>query len=256
MKTYKAVGTKNFKLYVESFNRVEQYTQDNRTIQRVIFFNCLCDCGNKAVIRQASLKNTQSCGCQRIESNRSRRQDIAGQKFTRLTVISREQDSQFWKCLCDCGSETLAGITSLRNGDIKSCGCWQKDKAGENMLNMHKAKRHERGLPEDIPMSTEYNLERLEFKPLSAEILKRDLFTCAWCSQKSGELNVHHLDTWIRSPELRFTPTNLVTLCVACHKNIHKDGNSTVDPYMTILLQGYSNVMEDSYSARIELTPN
>lgn len=250
------IGKKFNQLTVVSLSRTESYVQDNGTKQNINYFECACDCGNTKIIRQASLGNTLSCGCQQTRENQSRAKDVTGQKFSRLTAIIRDTNSGKWLCRCECGKEVFVRLATLTNGDTKSCGCLQKEKASTSITNQHKAKRRERGLPEDIPMSTEYNLERLEFKPLSAEILKRDLFTCAWCSQKSGELNVHHLKTWISSPELRFTPSNLVTLCVPCHKRVHKDGNSTVNPYMTILLQGYSNIMEDDKAARLNLTPN
>lgn len=57
--------------------------------------------------------------------------DLTGQKFGKLTVIERSEDKidkngnrfVMWKCICDCGKETLAYACSLRNGSTKSCGC-------------------------------------------------------------------------------------------------------------------------------------
>ena len=37
-----------------------------------------------------------------------------------------------WKCVCDCGNETIVGQTLLQNGKTKSCGCIQRDIYKEN----------------------------------------------------------------------------------------------------------------------------
>lgn len=251
------IGQKFNRLTVISVDRVEKHTDVSGTKQTVKFYNCKCDCGNLTIVRQSGVKTTKSCGCQQTLSNKERRTDITGEKFGRLTVEKLDEATGKWICSCECGGESLSKLSSLRRGESQSCGCLQKEKASISISNQHKEKRRSRGLPEDVPMATQYALERQEFKPLSSAIMKRDFFTCAWCSQKAGELHVHHLETWMSSPELRFTKSNLVTLCVSCHKKVHVNGNTNpVDPYMTILLQGYANVMEDGYSARIELTPN
>jgi hypothetical protein len=57
--------------------------------------------------------------------------DISGQRFGMLTAISIDHLSvqrngcarALWKCRCDCGNETVASISNLRNGHTRSCGC-------------------------------------------------------------------------------------------------------------------------------------
>lgn len=52
--------------------------------------------------------------------------DLTGQRFTRLTVISRAENAgrrTAWHCKCDCGSMTVATTMCLRAGYVKSCGC-------------------------------------------------------------------------------------------------------------------------------------
>lgn len=239
------IGQKYNKLTVVSVNRVDYYQDSSGRKQSTKYFDCLCDCGNTTVVRQTSIYTVKSCGCQQTIANHLKREDVTGEKFGRLTALYRDNDLGKWVCSCECGGTRTSKLASLRNGDSKSCGCLQKEKASASITNQHKEKRRARGLSEDIPMSTQYSLERQEFKYLSLEIMKRDSFTCAWCSHKGGRLNVHHLDSWIEYPELRFTKTNLVTLCVGCHKSVHKNGNTTVDPFMNILLQGYANIVED-----------
>lgn len=65
-----------------------------------------------------------------------RTKDITGKKFSRLTVIGPSNQRtknrlQRWNCVCDCGATTTPTGYSLINGETKSCGCWQKEKARE-----------------------------------------------------------------------------------------------------------------------------
>lgn len=53
--------------------------------------------------------------------------DLSNQKFGRLTVVSRAdntpQGQARWNCLCDCGSNHVIKSILLRRGISKSCGC-------------------------------------------------------------------------------------------------------------------------------------
>ena len=52
--------------------------------------------------------------------------DVSGQKFDMLTavkVVGKLRKANLWLCMCDCGSETTAIVTQLRNGYKTSCGC-------------------------------------------------------------------------------------------------------------------------------------
>lgn len=57
--------------------------------------------------------------------------DLTGQKFNRLTVLYRVENSienkAQWACLCDCGNRIITTGKSLRSGNTKSCGCWNID---------------------------------------------------------------------------------------------------------------------------------
>jgi len=64
----------------------------------------------------------------------SKRLDLVGQKFGRLTVVkfSHVRDSRtYWLCKCDCGTEVIVLGGSLRSGRTKSCGCYRKEKTIE-----------------------------------------------------------------------------------------------------------------------------
>ena len=61
--------------------------------------------------------------------------DLTDQRFTRLTVIGRDEDhfppsgrrQTTWRCRCDCGNEiTILGM-SLSRGVTQSCGCLHRE---------------------------------------------------------------------------------------------------------------------------------
>ena len=65
------------------------------------------------------------------QKNPRKRIDLVGQKFGRLTVIKRMGNDKYrnsrWLCLCECGKEKIIRGSHLKSGDIKSCGCLQKE---------------------------------------------------------------------------------------------------------------------------------
>jgi len=85
-------------------------------------WRCLCDCGKEVSVYKNNLKSgkTRSCGCIRVER-------LEGQRFNKLTVLAEagrgKHGEVLWKCLCDCGKETIVGAKELRKSEIKSCGC-------------------------------------------------------------------------------------------------------------------------------------
>ena len=66
----------------------------------------------------------------------SRKIDLTGQKFGKLTVIeyagSDKNGHAKWHCKCDCGVEKTVLGTSLVRGFTTSCGCYHKEKAKAN----------------------------------------------------------------------------------------------------------------------------
>lgn len=56
--------------------------------------------------------------------------DITGEKFGMLTANKRVENDHrgnvMWDCSCECGETKIARGTSLRHGELKSCGCMTK----------------------------------------------------------------------------------------------------------------------------------
>jgi predicted restriction endonuclease len=55
-------------------------------------------------------------------------------------------------------------------------------------------------------------------------VFSRDGFTCQLCGQVGGSLQAHHIKRWSTNVDERYQVSNGVTLCVKCHKAIHKKG--------------------------------
>lgn len=53
--------------------------------------------------------------------------DLTGQKFGRLTVLSRYEENNRryaqWLCKCDCGNTKIVRTDLLKSGGVRSCGC-------------------------------------------------------------------------------------------------------------------------------------
>lgn len=85
-----------------------------------------CDCGKVIAARVRAVTAThtkrgpqRSCGCAKFDN-------IRGHKFGRLTAIEhagRRNTMSMWRCMCDCGTDTIVSSANLQGGGVKSCGC-------------------------------------------------------------------------------------------------------------------------------------
>ena len=105
---------------------------------KYVMWRCQCDCGNFINVRTTDLKNnhTQSCGCLHKEMlSKAKLIDLTGQVYERLTVIKRVDDyispsgshQVQWLCKCKCGKEVIVTGNNLKNGNSKSCGCYNRE---------------------------------------------------------------------------------------------------------------------------------
>ena len=64
--------------------------------------------------------------------------DLTGQRFGRLTVIERAENSSAgqarWRCQCNCGRESIVAGQALRSGVVVSCGCYKNEKSSERAM--------------------------------------------------------------------------------------------------------------------------
>jgi hypothetical protein len=66
--------------------------------------------------------------------------DIVGNRYGML-VVTRYMGGSKWKCLCDCGSESITGTHHLKSGNTKSCGCRKRAVLGESTTK-HGLRKH------------------------------------------------------------------------------------------------------------------
>jgi hypothetical protein len=94
----------------------EERTKDGQTQ-----WECLCDCGNKKIVRRSNLRSgsSKSCGCMTSP-------DITGQRFGKWTVIGKTKlkdkwGAILWDCLCECGTRKNIAGKDLKRGNTKGC---------------------------------------------------------------------------------------------------------------------------------------
>ncbi len=94
---------------------------------------CLCGVERAALTGELRRGNSKSCGCLNRETgNPSVRKDIAGQRFGRAVAVAPNGfhgPRVLWQCVCDCGGQFTATVTSLLRGSTKSCGCIRREMA-------------------------------------------------------------------------------------------------------------------------------
>lgn len=63
----------------------------------------------------------------------------------------------------------------------------------------------------------------IEYKEWRRKVFERDDFTCQICSKRGIYLEPHHIKSWEKYPELRYSVENGQTLCKTCHSLIDKN---------------------------------
>ncbi|MBA7575883.1 hypothetical protein ES708_17719 [subsurface metagenome] len=72
------------------------------------------------------------------------------------------------------------------------------------------------GTPHEKRVYKEYILWRMS-------VFERDAFKCQICGDDKGHnLNAHHIKSFTQYPELRTLIENGITLCIDCHRKVHK----------------------------------
>jgi hypothetical protein len=191
---------------------------------------CRCDCGKEIIRNGAAVKFGRVISCNCLQKRRVRetlKHDLTGQTFGYLTVIKEAYTSTSkrskWLCKCKCGKEKIVGLSELRTGHTRSCGCLQIEmRTGENNCNW---KGGVTGELIKLRASPKY----VEWRNL---VYLRDKFTCSVCSDNKGHnLHAHHIKRFCDYPELRFDVSNGITLCSTCHASISRKEDEYVDKF-------------------------
>jgi hypothetical protein len=70
-------------------------------------------------------------------------------------------------------------------------------------------------------------MERTDYQAWRTAVFARDGYTCQKCGANRCRLNAHHRKPWRAHPDLRYDLGNGVTLCVPCHKAVHRGSASS-----------------------------
>ena len=86
-------------------------------------------------------------------------------------------------------------------------------------FDLQRLKAMEEGKP--LPVGTDYQLgEQHDYYNVRQYVLHRDSYKCRYCgAYKNVKFHVHHLESRQTGGN---RPANLITLCEACHKGVHK----------------------------------
>lgn len=149
-------------------------------------------------------------------------------------------------CNCGCGQ-----ITTLAKYTCKSRG-WKKGEPinyihGHNMkgkkreipamLGKHHSIETRRKMYESSRKGSDCNLWKggvykinellrrsAEYRIWRTKVYQRDNYTCQICEYRGHNLQVDHIQSWSKYPELRFIVDNGRTLCIPCHKKTETYG--------------------------------
>lgn len=94
---------------------------------------CRCSCGNTLEIPGTLLVTGRKthCGCKSDPQYYT--VDITDRQFDRLTakypLPQRDhKGGVIWHCVCECGNEVDLSYNVLMYSDIRSCGCWKRER--------------------------------------------------------------------------------------------------------------------------------
>jgi 5-methylcytosine-specific restriction endonuclease McrA len=144
--------------------------------------------------------------------------DLKGKVIGRLTVLELAQMVPTkWRCLCECGNETIVYTASLTMKETLSCGCYRTE--------LNNAKKRENHPSWNFNWSDEMRLSRYRsedgYKEWRLLVYEKDKYVCQKCNAINVKLNAHHIEGYKHNKELRTDVNNGITLCESCHKKFH-----------------------------------
>lgn len=208
-------------------------------------FNCLCDCGAETIVLGDNIKRRNPKGCPTCKDKRSQEliNSFIGQIFGRLTVLKFDKNSsrscKKYICRCNCVDKTIVSVYlhGLKSGEVKGCGCLNRENLSKRS-KLQTGKNHPRWNSE-LTIEERLNTKRREDNPEYYEwrklVFERDNYTCQVSGEVGGKLCVHHIYNWADNKELRYTPTNGVTISEKLHKLFHKiygKRNTTLEQFI------------------------
>jgi 5-methylcytosine-specific restriction endonuclease McrA len=131
---------------------------------------------------------------------------------TRDKIRNTLRRGEYIKCIV-CKNEIWVSPSNI---DTKFCSheCQGKFYSGSNNLNW------KGGVSKIHPYKHYRNKEYLGWRK---QVFERDNYVCQNCFTRGGYLEPHHIKSYTRFPEFRYELSNGQTLCLKCHRLIHKN---------------------------------
>lgn len=179
-------------------------TEQNINDQKVL---CKCDCGTLKRIAKGSLVKgyTKSCGCLSLETKQSRMQDRSNTRLDKLQVLTLNNKTRKWICLCDCGKTVEKTGGYLSRSHIKSCGCHREyiNRKGINLYHQLISKSEGR-----YPMLLTYE-DFVEFMNTTH---------CRYCGKSINWKQGHAYNLDRVNNKIGYTVDNCVVCCALCNR--------------------------------------
>lgn len=118
---------KDMDLTGRTFYDLKVKGRHNEKLYKETTWVCECVCGNITYATTSQLLHARkkSCGCRRKRTP-ANALNLTNKRFGKLKVVERAGISKdgraLWLCRCDCGNTIVTNATSLRLGNVKSCG--------------------------------------------------------------------------------------------------------------------------------------
>lgn len=103
--------------------------------------------------------------------------------------------------------------------------CKTKEKISEtksNSIKTRRGKTHWNWQGGKTKIYKHSDTGTFRYKEWRTKVFIRDNFTCQICRKVGIYLQPHHIKSWTYYPKLRYEVSNGITLCVECHRLIHK----------------------------------
>lgn len=173
-----------------------------------------CVCGNIAYKNLSNMKQGQHCyECGRKKGG-NRKYDIEKVKgiFRKSGCVLKEEVyinpkvKMSYECVCGRGAEI--NLDNFLSG--KRCQGCRVDKLYGRKDSAYREKMYKKR------RSPEYLAWR-------REVLARDNSTCVCCGEMNTQMNVHHIESFTRRPDIALDVSNGTTLCEDCHREYHSN---------------------------------
>ena len=116
-----------------------------KNLSASIWWNCECiDCGRQKPLNGSEIRANRAgkCRCNKKSFQIERLipprvKNEIGKQYGKLKVVSfayTKNSHAYWRCICECGKESIVKGNALRTGAVQSCGCQRSRKEEEIKL--------------------------------------------------------------------------------------------------------------------------